>query len=39
MQGYFKIWEVSYNPIKKIDVSQVNNLDKNYAMRVLVKNL
>jgi hypothetical protein len=38
-QSYFKIWEVVHNPIIQVDVSQVNRLDKDYGMRVLVKNL
>lgn len=37
--GYFKIWEVSHNPVHKVDVSQINKLDKDYTMRVLVKNM
>jgi hypothetical protein len=39
VSDYFKIWEVSFHPIHKVDVSHVNKLDKDYTMRVLVKNL
>ena len=30
---------MSYNPIIEVDVGQVNRLDKDYAMKVLVRNL
>ena len=39
IRDYFRIWEVEHNPIITVDVSQVNRLDKDYGMRVLVKNL
>lgn len=39
VQSFFKIWEVSYNPVITIDVSQVNKLDKDYSMKMLVRNL
>lgn len=39
IRDYLKIWEVEHNPIITVDVSQVNRLDKDYGMRVLVKNL
>lgn len=36
---YFKIWEIHYKAFHKLDVAQINKLDKEYAMRVLVRNL
>jgi hypothetical protein len=39
VSDYFKIWEVSHHHFSKVDVSQINKLDKEYSMRVLVRNL
>jgi len=39
VSNYLKIWEVSYHTVHKVDVSEINKLDKEYGMRVLVKNL
>jgi hypothetical protein len=39
ISNYLKIWEVSYHTVHKVDVSEINKLDKEYGMRVLVKNL
>lgn len=39
VSSQLQIWEVQYNPIIPVDVSQINKLDKEYSMKVLVKNL
>ena len=39
VSNYLRIWEVSYHTVHKVDVSEINKLDKEYGMRVLVKNL
>jgi len=39
VSDYFKIWEVGHQTIHKLDVSEVNKLDKDYQYRVLVRNL
>ena len=39
VSDYFKVWEISYQQIKENDVSELNKLDKDFAHRVLVKNI
>jgi hypothetical protein len=39
VSDYFSIWEVHHTSLHKVDVSEINKLDKDYQYRVLVKNL